>query len=233
MQFLIHFTNTHAEFRLPELTSLAKLANISITIGEYSLDSPFLIITTDASVDQVIKCVARAILIKEVVLLIAVSCHLSGLLDQLKSRNLQDYKSEASFKFSITSFGASISHSDQISMIENFKFLPLEGQIDLKNPQIIYSLVLDYGLDAVLQKIYFGKWICNAGRDLIHKYDLKKRNYLGITSMDAELSLVMANQAAITTDSLVFDPFVGTGGFLVSGAHFGGYTMGSDSNLLD
>ncbi len=38
----------------------------------------------------------------------------------------------------------------------------------------------------------------------------------------------MANQALITGDSLVFDPFVGTGGFLVSGAHFGGYTMGSD-----
>lgn len=34
------------------------------------------------------------------------------------------------------------------------------------------------------------------------KYDLKKREYLGITSMDAELSLVMANQALVCCSML-------------------------------
>lgn len=46
--------------------------------------------------------------------------------------------------------------------------------------------------------------------------------------MDAELSLVMANQALAAPGKLVYDPFVGTGSFLFTCAHFGAYTLGSD-----
>lgn len=40
--------------------------------------------------------------------------------------------------------------------------------------------------------------------------------------MDAQLSLLMANQALVCDGDLVFDPFVGTGSLLVSAAKFGG-----------
>ena len=46
--------------------------------------------------------------------------------------------------------------------------------------------------------------------------------------MDAELSLVMANQALAAPGKIVYDPFVGTGSFLFTCAHFGSFTMGSD-----
>lgn len=46
--------------------------------------------------------------------------------------------------------------------------------------------------------------------------------------MDAELSLVMANQALAAPGKIVYDPFVGTGSFLFTCAHFGAFTMGSD-----
>jgi tRNA G10 N-methylase Trm11 len=34
-------------------------------------------------------------------------------------------------------------------------------------------------------------------RDIVGRFDLKKRKYLSNTSMDAELSLIMANQALV------------------------------------
>lgn len=39
--------------------------------------------------------------------------------------------------------------------------------------------------------------ISTGGRDVINKYDLKKRKYKGTTSLEAEISLVMANQALV------------------------------------
>jgi tRNA (guanine10-N2)-methyltransferase len=55
-------------------------------------------------------------------------------------------------------------------------------------------------------------------RPLIEKFDVKKRAYYGNTSMEAEMSLLMANQAMSAPGKLVYDPFVGTGSMLyVSG----------------
>lgn len=50
--------------------------------------------------------------------------------------------------------------------------------------------------------------------------------------MDAQLSLLMANQAQIKDGDLVLDPFVGTGSLLVAAAQFGGYVFGSDIDYL-
>ena len=61
---------------------------------------------------------------------------------------------------------------------------------------------------------------------------LKTRKFIGNTSMDAQLSLLMANQALINTNDLVFDPFVGTGSLLVSAAKFGAYVLGSDIDFM-
>ena len=59
-------------------------------------------------------------------------------------------------------------------------------------------------------------------------FDLKKRIYIGNTSMEAELSLIMANQAMVAPGKLVYDPFVGTGSMLYTSAFFGSRVMGSD-----
>lgn len=50
--------------------------------------------------------------------------------------------------------------------------------------------------------------------------------------MDAQLSLIMANQALVKDGDMVFDPFVGTGSMLVSAAKFGGYVLGSDIDYM-
>ncbi|XP_047369767.1 tRNA (guanine(10)-N2)-methyltransferase homolog isoform X2 [Vespa velutina] len=74
--------------------------------------------------------------------------------------------------------------------------------------------------------------IADGQRDLIQKFSLKRRKFIGNTSMDPQLSLIMANQAQIKTGDIVLDPFVGTGSLLVAASHFGGYTLGTDIDFL-
>jgi len=50
--------------------------------------------------------------------------------------------------------------------------------------------------------------------------------------MDPLLSLLMANLGRVTKDSLVLDPFVGTGSLLVAAALTGGYVYGTDIDYL-
>ncbi|OMH85456.1 tRNA (guanine(10)-N2)-methyltransferase [Zancudomyces culisetae] len=65
-------------------------------------------------------------------------------------------------------------------------------------------------------------------RKLISKFDVKQRPYIGTTSMDSEMSLIMANYALAAPGKLIYDPFVGTGSMLFTCSYFGAYTMGSD-----
>jgi len=48
--------------------------------------------------------------------------------------------------------------------------------------------------------------------------------------MDPLLSLLMANLGLVRQDSLVLDPFVGTGSLLVAASLVGGYVFGTDIN---
>ncbi|CAG8475489.1 5768_t:CDS:2 [Acaulospora colombiana] len=143
-----------------------------------------------------------------------------------------EYKS---FKFTVSAFGSTCSSDYQVRTINSFSYLGFKGDIDLKNPQVQFGVLEDYGLDPYLpvppsspRTIYFGRLIASGSRDLVNKYNLKRRSYIGNTSMDAELSLIMANQALATSGKLIYDPFVGTGSFLFTCAHYGAYTMGSD-----
>lgn len=108
----------------------------------------------------------------------------------------------------------------------------LQGRVNLKNPDHKFWLIEtdDYGVNNGLppvaeRRIFFGREIGAADRKLIPTYQLKSRNYLGPTAMDAEVAFLMANQALVEPGKLVYDPFVGTGSILVAAAHFGTMTM--------
>jgi len=110
--------------------------------------------------------------------------------------------------------------------------LCLQGRVKLKNPDHNFWLIEvdnyggNNGLPPIVQKrIFFGREVGGADRKLIPTYQLKSRNYLGPTAMDAEMAFLMANQALATSGKLVYDPFVGTGSVLVAAAHFGAMTM--------
>lgn len=79
---------------------------------------------------------------------------------------------------------------------------------------------------------YFGRVVgVGNGRQAITKYDLTKRRYLGPTSMDVEMGLIMCNMIHARSGGVVWDPFCGTGSILVSAAHFGAMTMGTDIDI--
>jgi tRNA (guanine10-N2)-methyltransferase len=77
-------------------------------------------------------------------------------------------------------------------------------------------------------RVYFARLVGGTSRDVVHKYDLKKRGYISTTSMDSELALITANIALADSGKLFFDPFVGTGSFPIACSHFGATTWGSD-----
>jgi len=57
----------------------------------------------------------------------------------------------------------------------------------------------------------FSLQIADGQRELIRSHSVKKRHFIGNTSMDAGLSFIMANHAKVKANDLVYDPFVGTG----------------------
>ncbi|XP_011634259.1 tRNA (guanine(10)-N2)-methyltransferase homolog [Pogonomyrmex barbatus] len=142
-----------------------------------------------------------------------------------------------SFKIIVETFCKHFSQREKINKIESFSYLPLEGPVKLKNPDINLCYIEYYGLNPNdipedPYEYFFGKWIADGQRDLIQKLALKTRKFIGNTSMDPQLSLIMANQAQVQNGDLVFDPFVGTGSLLIAASHFGGYTFGTDIDFL-
>lgn len=61
--------------------------------------------------------------------------------------------------------------------------------------------------------------IADGQRELIESYSVKKRHFIGNTSMDACLSFIMANHARVKPNDIVYDPFVGTGIYVFFSAY--------------
>lgn len=139
-----------------------------------------------------------------------------------------NYRS-SSFKFEIQAYQGKRSMAELQDLIFTFLYLGFDGPIDLKNPDQTFCIFedCDWGIKTP-KKIYFGRLIAHSSRNIIDTYTLKKRKYLSTTSMDTELALVTANLTHAAPGKLFYDPFVGTGSFLIASAHFGAYTMGSD-----
>ncbi|KAJ3043779.1 hypothetical protein HDV00_004186 [Rhizophlyctis rosea] len=236
--FYVHFAQFHLDFRLPELESVAKIEGVSLKYeaDAYSNDSPFMVIELP-SVEDAVKLVSRAILVNNIYELWGEAATLDELKELVKQNpERNDLYRTCTFKFIVGGYGTTLAAEDQVNRIEQFSFLGWDGKIDLKTPDETFGYFEDYGNHAEKgqpapekpRRVIFGRLIGTGNRKIVNKYDLKKRQYIGITSMDAELSLIMANQALVRSGSFVLDPFVGTGSFLITCAHFGAYTIGSD-----
>lgn len=149
-----------------------------------------------------------------------------------------DYR-DASFSFLVDAFAGKSSRDKKSKTIESFGYLGFGGKVRMKNPDEQFYVMEEYVSDAEAsivgtkrvsepRNIYMGRFLAKSNRDIVPKHDLKKRRYISTTSMDAELSLVTANMALAAPGKVFYDPFVGTGSFLVAAAHFGALTLGSD-----
>jgi tRNA (guanine10-N2)-methyltransferase len=139
------------------------------------------------------------------------------------------------FKMVFDSFKMNQTYETELEKMKKFAFLPWQSTVRMKNPDFELHIIEEYDQTQkngtptyFLQKVFFARKVCDSGRHLLTKYTLKKRKYLGTTSMNETLSVLVANQALCKPNSFVLDPFVGTGSILISCMHFGARCLGFD-----
>ncbi|KAG2435965.1 hypothetical protein HYH02_011679 [Chlamydomonas schloesseri] len=145
---------------------------------------------------------------------------------------------DQSFKVVVDTFGSKLSMDQQLDMIEKLEFLPFKGKVKLRSPDLQFVLLVvdcednDSLVDVALpRRYYFGRQVAAADRSVLESYSLKRRLYLGPTSMDAEIAFIMCNQAKVRRGQLMLDPYAGTGSILVAAAHYGAKVMGTDIDI--
>lgn len=90
-----------------------------------------------------------------------------------------------------------------LGVLQKLSFLPFEGKVDFQDSQHLFYIMEDYGDDpntAPVEpvRIFFGRLIGHGQRHLISRYAVRERHFIGNTSMDAQLSFIMANQAKVS-----------------------------------
>uniref|UniRef100_A0A672MU01 tRNA (guanine(10)-N(2))-methyltransferase TRMT11 n=1 Tax=Sinocyclocheilus grahami TaxID=75366 RepID=A0A672MU01_SINGR len=236
-QYLLHLAHDNVDFRLPEIKALLSLRKRPFdTSKTFSEKSPFWHLN-GLSEDDMRRVMSRTICGKS-------SFELWGhgtTTDELRTsllkypaENMAPYlQHNSTYKINVYTFNKTLVFKNRIKKIDALDFLPFKGTVNLKDPEHIFCLLEDYGSDPndIPEEpfhIYFGRWIADGQRELIRSYSVKKRHFIGNTSMDARLSFIMANHAKVKADDLVYDPFVGTGSLLVACSHFGAYVCGTD-----
>lgn len=247
--FILRFAHQHLNFRIAEYRAISELFGNDIfdtfldnidtnnDLRHLYKRTPFIPIKNMERIDQI---VSRSILIKNAYHCIARAKSRKELVEKVKNNPLvslimtRKEQDSASFKFIVDTFGKRFTLEEQVAMINEYSFLSLGGPVRMNNPDITFCIAArvrdenDRLDDDLVEEWYFGRLIQESDRHAIDVFDLKKRLYIGTTSMDAELSLLMCNLAKIKYGSIVYDPFVGTGGLLLSSAHFGAFAVGSD-----
>lgn len=185
--------------------------------------------------------VARSILAKDVFELWGQGANYEELHADITKRTSSrwpDFK-HRTFSFVVDSYLGKRNQAKKLDIIKSFAYTGFEGPIRMKDPQEKFWVMEEFDEEWLrrtvdLDKphepriIFMGRYLGKSAREAVHNYDLKKRKYISTTSMEAELSLVTANMALAAPGKLFYDPFVGTGSFMVTAAHFGALTMGSD-----
>ncbi|XP_067213095.1 tRNA (guanine(10)-N2)-methyltransferase homolog isoform X2 [Linepithema humile] len=239
-RYLFWFAHEHVDFRLAEMESIFDMFNINLSTVTRPKEHPYWIV--DLPDENVVhKIASRAVSLRFCLELWAQGKKKEDLHNSLKAYSVRNSDifigDRRSFKIVVETFCKHFSQCEKVEKIESFSYLPLEGPVKLKNPDVTLCYIEYYGLNPneIPEEPYehfFGKWIADGQRELIQKLSLKTRKFIGNTSMDPQLSLIMANQAQIRNGDVVLDPFVGTGSLLVAASQFGGYTFGTDIDFL-
>ncbi|ANQ10173.1 Uncharacterized protein PCOAH_00041580 [Plasmodium coatneyi] len=175
--------------------------------------------------------------------------------EHLFSNNLEDKK----WRFHFNSFGKIVSQNDKVKKMEHFKvILDKYPKVDLSSPEVELGLLEEYDQNnlGILKKIFFGKCMAlrKNNKTLVYRrndeghmindvrtkktqlawwihYSLNKRPVLGPTTTDNELAFLMCNIAKVKAGHIVLDPFVGSGGLLITSSIFNAICVGNDIDI--
>ncbi|KAG9316557.1 tRNA guanosine-2'-O-methyltransferase [Chiua virens] len=248
--YLFVFAQVHEEFRVPELQSIAELHGFQVGFDRYqnttpedlasAVKRPFMILRLEKE-EHAGLLAARCVLIKSIYEFYAQGSTYNELHDANKrARSLWErYILDASFKFTVLGYNHGLSQRRQREVIESFSYMDFLGKIEMTDPEITLGVFEEYeddrrpdgsrNVDGGFRQAYFGRLVAEGtARALIRTFDVKKREYFGNTSMEAEVSLLMANQTQAAPGKLMYDPFIGTGSMAYTTAYFGAHVYGSD-----
>ncbi|KAH8277499.1 hypothetical protein KR026_011653 [Drosophila bipectinata] len=242
-KYILWFAQEHVEFRISEFQSIVKMFGIQFRpVTEQTLKPFWLVEFPDEK--TALLYASRSIALRAIFELYAHSNkfpqfheRLRAHVDENKDELATYFRPDTSFKITVETYNKHFSQREKIEKIETMDYLPIEGPVNLKNPSVEWWYIEFWGLDPTAvppepEDILFGRLLAHGQRHLIKELSLKQRKFIGNTSMDAQLSLLMANQAMVKEGDLVFDPFVGTGSLLVSAAKWGGYVLGADIDYM-
>lgn len=115
--------------------------------------------------------------------------------------------------------------------------LPSQAAVDLKTPThhlwlLIAQPARSLCLEDIPHTVFLGRLVGESQhKQVVGRYTLSDRRYLGPTSMDTTLSFVMANMGHVRRGCLCADPFVGTGSILIAAAALGAHVVGADIDM--
>ncbi|CAL8108445.1 unnamed protein product [Orchesella dallaii] len=236
--FLFWFSNEHSNFRLAEMEALFKYFQLDRAIlDRRKAKGPFVLMDfPDESGPR--KLMSKTVLAHSCYELWASGVALEDLHENMKlNLHLVAPFVDDSFQFRVDTYGKTLTHKEKLPLIDTFEYMPLDGKVDLKTPELSLHLIQFFGMDPnrvpeYPYQQYFGRWLFDGQRRLVSKINLKDRKFIGNTSMDPLLSLLMANLALVKPNDIVLDPFVGTGSLLVASALMNAYVVGSDIDYL-
>eukprot|EP00092_Neocalanus_flemingeri_P091898 GFUD01116592.1.p1 GENE.GFUD01116592.1~~GFUD01116592.1.p1 ORF type:complete len:464 (-),score=155.06 GFUD01116592.1:133-1524(-) len=240
MLFLFWCASEHTQFRLAEFESLSCLLDVPLVWVFRSSEHPWVILDM-ASEQEAVKIISRSISVKYCLHLWADGNSYQEFHSNLKKFPFQEQAKwlaeDISFKVHVESFNKKVSGAERLEKIESLSYIPLQGPVSLSSPQVTFSYFEFHGFDhnnppEEPLKIMFGRLVGEGQREKITKLSIKKRKFIGNTTMDPQLSLLMANLGAVAAGRVVLDPFVGTGSLLVAAAEFGGLVLGGDIDYL-
>ncbi|CAF0818435.1 unnamed protein product [Didymodactylos carnosus] len=231
-RYLLYFAHELVDFRLAELFSLAEMFGFrdTMSIDRVPEEDPFLLCSFQKT-DHVRQYSSRSVLLKSAYEYWANASSLYDMIDNLKP--LSDCRPLPSdtFRVQIHVFKRQLTQLEKIERIEAFTdSLKMTNKFCLSDKaDCTIGLFESYEHGHKQPKqVFCGKWLCNGARDLAEKFDVKKRYFIGNTTMNPTLAFIMANFAQCQPAQLVLDPFVGTGGILLSCAQFGSHVIGSE-----
>uniref|UniRef100_A0A7S3PME6 tRNA (guanine(10)-N(2))-methyltransferase n=1 Tax=Aplanochytrium stocchinoi TaxID=215587 RepID=A0A7S3PME6_9STRA len=242
-KYLIVFRVNRVEFWLEELDSLLDMAGLDpddvYDRSSASLERPFLRCWFPD--DSKAKLVAsRSALIRFIIELWGwgstydeVLEKISGAPEERKKKYLEDGHC-LPWRMDAFAFGRKLSTAEQEDRRNKIAPINLKGPIKMRHENLTQFYILEnvqppeFNASGIPFHVYFGRLVASGIYDIIDKMTLKKRNFLGPTSTETELSFLMANQAKAGKGKIILDPFVGTGSLLIPCTYFGSYCYGAD-----
>lgn len=256
-EFLVFFVHRHFEFRYPELEALLAMQQLPApdfaTLGDPAR-SPLLRLELPSA--EYAKFLSeRGILVKGVYQIwghVADTCSYAELVSAVEQSTVPDIKrivedANVSWRISVDAFGKKLSMDEQKARREHFRdVLPFAGPVQMREPDETFLILEEFAVDegdllpdAVPKQLLFLREIAGSeknrgrggARDLVDQQTLKRRAYIGPTSMESEMALLMSNMALVQPHDLVIDPFVGTGSVLIPCATHGAVCFGTDIDI--